>query len=172
MALQTDGAPNGFHILSVDGEGYTTTLMPAHDPARGQMRVMLDSQIHAPNKEVIHDYHAGALLAGPIGVDQVPSTRLVVNVFDGGPRSKVEVSVAGRPYRALAKVERLDPFVVEVYTRNPESKKPWVEAGKSSHIWQGGLPADLAAGTHRVAVRATDEYGRIHASAMVLEVTG
>jgi hypothetical protein len=172
MALQTDGAPNGFHILSVDGEGYTTTLVPAHDPARGQMRVMLDSQLHGPNREVIHDYHAGALLSGSIGVDQVRSTRLVVNLFDGGPRSKVEVSVGGLPYRPLAKVERLDPFVLEVYTRHPESKKPWVEAGMSSHIWQSGLPADLAAGTHRVAVRATDEYGRVHTASMILEVAG
>jgi hypothetical protein len=47
-----------------------------------------------------------------------------------------------------------------------------VEAGKSSHVWQGGLPADLATGTHRVAVRGTDEYGRTHAASMVLEVTG
>jgi C terminal of Calcineurin-like phosphoesterase/N terminal of Calcineurin-like phosphoesterase len=172
MALQSDGAPNGFHILSVHGATYTTTLVPAHDPARGQMRVMLDSQLHGPNIEVIRDYHAGALLTGPIGVDRVASTRLVVNFFDGGPRSKVEVSVGGRPYRALTKVERLDPFVVEVYARNGDTKKAWVAAGKSSHVWQGGLPSDLAAGTHRVAVRGTDEYGRTHAASMVLEVTG
>jgi C terminal of Calcineurin-like phosphoesterase/N terminal of Calcineurin-like phosphoesterase/Calcineurin-like phosphoesterase len=172
MALQSDGSPNGFHILSVDGAAYTTTLVPAHDPARGQMRVMLDSQVHGPDPEVIRDFHTGALLAGPIGVDQVRSSRLVVNVFDGGPRSKVEVSVGGRPYRTLTRVERLDPFVVEVYARNQASKKPWVQAGRSSHIWQGGLPADLGAGTHRVAVRATDEYGRVHATSMVLEVVG
>jgi hypothetical protein len=172
MALQSDGSPNGFHILSVDGSAYTTTLVPAHDPARGQMRVMLDSQVHGRDEEVIHDYHAGALLAGPIAADRLASTRLVVNVFDGGPRSKVEVSIGGRSPQVLAKVERLDPFVVEVYARNRASKKSWVEAGKSSHLWQGGLPADLAAGTHRVAVRATDEYGRLRVASMVLEVTG
>src|SRR5205823_1216245 len=37
MALQSDGSPNGFHILSVDRASYTTTLVPAHDPARSQM---------------------------------------------------------------------------------------------------------------------------------------
>jgi hypothetical protein len=171
MALQSDGTPNGFHILSVDGAAYTTTLVPAHDPARGQMRIMLDSQVHGPNKEVIRDYHTGLLLGGPIAVDAVASTRLVVNVFDGGPRSKVEVSIGGRPYQALTKTERLDPFVVEVYTRNADSKKPWVEATKSNHIWQAVLPAELKPGTHRVAVRGQDEYGRIHVASMVLEVT-
>ncbi len=172
MALQTDGSPNGFHILSVDGADYTTTLMPAHDPARGQLRLMLDSQLHGPNKEVIRDYHTGALLTGPIGNDQVASTRLVVNLFDGGPRSTVEAAFGGRAYQGLSKVERLDPFVVEVYDRNADSKKPWVEAGKSTHIWQMGLPADLPAGTHKVAVRAKDEYGRVHTASMVLEVLG
>jgi hypothetical protein len=43
IALQSDGTPNGFHLLSVDGARYTTTLIPAHDPARGQMRPVLDS---------------------------------------------------------------------------------------------------------------------------------
>ncbi len=56
MALQSDGAPNGFHMLSVDGAGYTTTLVPAHDPARGQMRLVLDSQVHGSDKEVFGEY--------------------------------------------------------------------------------------------------------------------
>ena len=172
MALQTDGAPNGFHILSVDGTDYTTTLVPAHDPARGQMRIMLDSQLHGASKEVIRDYPAGTLLAGPIAAERLGSTRLVVNLFDGGPRSKVEASIGGSSYAALSKVERLDPFVVEVYERNRDSKKPWVEAGQSSHIWQMPLPPGLEPGTHRVAVRATDEYGHARVASMVLEVTG
>ena len=172
MALQSDGTPNGFHILSVDGVSYTTTFVPAHDPTRGQMRIMLDSQVHATDKAVIHDYHAGALLSGAVAADRLGSTRLVVNLFDGGPRSKVEVSVGGSPFRQLTKVERLDPFVVEVYERNRDSKKAWVEAGKSSHIWQGTLPADLAPGTHRVVVKATDEYDRDLTNSMVLEVAG
>ena len=29
IALQSDGAPNGFHILAIDGANYTTTLVPA-----------------------------------------------------------------------------------------------------------------------------------------------
>jgi hypothetical protein len=172
MALQSDGAPNGFHVLSIDGAGYTTTLVPAHDPARGQMRLMLDSQVHGSDKEVFGEYPPGALLTGPISADRLGSSRLVVNVFDGGPRSKVEVSIAGSPWQALSKVERLDPFVVEVYERHRASKKFWVEAGKSSHIWQTKLPATLKPGTHRVAVRAADEYGRTHNGSMVLEVTG
>lgn len=171
VALESDGSPNGFHVLSVDGAAYTTTLVPAHDPARGQMRLALDSQVHGDGPEVMHEYPAGVLLSGPIAAYRLASTRLVVNLFDGGPRSKVQVSLAGGTPHDMQKVERLDPFVVEVYTRNADSKKPWVQAGKSSHIWQTALPANLEPGTHRVTVRATDEYGRAHTASMVLEVT-
>ena len=136
------------------------------------MRLVLDSQLHGNGREVMRDYHTGALLTGPVAADRLASTRLVVNLFDGGPRSTVELSVAGGPALAMRKTERLDPFVVEVYARNAETKKPWVEAGLSSHIWQATLPEGLEPGTHRLDVRATDEYGRAHAASMVLEVTG
>jgi hypothetical protein len=66
----------------------------------------------------------------------------------------------------MQKVARIDPFGVEAYTRNAETKKPWVKPGKSSHIWAS------PAGIHRLAVRATDEYGREHLGWMVLGVTG
>jgi hypothetical protein len=119
----------------------------------------------------MRDYHASALLAGPVAADRLASTRLVVNLFDGGPRSKVELSVAGGPTEPMRQTERLDPFVVEVYARNADTKKPSVESGVSSHIWQATLSGNLEAGTHRLDVRATDEHGREHAASMVLEVT-
>ena len=171
MALASDGSPNGFHILSVDGAKYATTLVPAHDPARNQMRLMIDAQFHASGSEVLRDYHIGRLETGPISVDQVSSTRLVVNFFDGGPRSRLEYVIGDGEPCPMVRVERVDPFVREVYARNADTKKPWVSAGKSSHIWQASLPANLPAGTHRVTVRASDEYGRGHEASMVLEVT-
>jgi hypothetical protein len=63
------------------------------------------------------------------------------------------------------------PFVEEVFARNEATKKPWVKAGPSSHVWVARLPADLDAGTHCIEVRVTDEYGREHRDHLVLEVT-
>ena len=54
-----------------------------------------------------------------------------------------------------------DPFVEEVFARNEAMKKPWVKAEVSSHIWTARLPADLAAGAHRVVVEARTEYGDV-----------
>ncbi|CAH2599904.1 Cna protein B-type domain containing protein [Rhodovastum atsumiense] len=172
VALESDGSPNGFHVLSVDGTRYTTRLVPANDPNRGQMRIVLDNQLHAGRRGPIRDAHQGTLLRGPIDRETVASTRVLVNFFDGGPRSKLEMAVGDQEFGAMRRVPRTDPFVVDVYTRNAATKKSWVEPGKSTHVWQARLPTDLPAGTHRITVRATDEYGRPHVAWMVLEVVG
>jgi hypothetical protein len=61
--------------------------------------------------------------------------------------------------------------VQDVYARNRAVTKPWVNPGKSSHIWQASLPADLAPGTYGIRAEGTDEYGQPHESMLVLEVT-
>jgi len=71
----------------------------------------------------------------------------------------------------MDRVIRLDPFVEEEFARNEATKKPWVKALPSSHIWSARLPGDLQPGTHCVAVRVIDEYGRQHRDNLVLEVT-
>ncbi len=136
------------------------------------MRIVLDSQMHQADREVLRDYHSGALLAGPILQAAAASTRVVVNLFDGGPKSSLSMTI-GRDGKAIPmqRVLRRDPFVDEVYARNVATKKPWVNSDRSTHIWQGMLPADLPAGTHRLTVSGTDEYGRPHTGWMVLEVT-
>ena len=170
IALQTDGAPNGFHVLDVEGGRYKTTLVPARDPNRSMIRVVLDSQLHRDAPEVMAEYPIGALLTGPVDAEAVASTRVVANFFVGGPRSVVEMAVGRRGFVAMVRVERTDPFVVEVYARNGATKKPWVKPEKSSHLWQALLPEGLVRGTHRVRVRGVDEYGRVHTAGMVLEV--
>lgn len=173
VALSSDGSPNGFHILSVDGDRHETTLVAARDPSRGGMRVSVDSQVHRGDPEVLAENMPGALLSGPVSQAAAGSTRVVVNLFDGGPKSEVTMTVGrdGAPIR-LGKVERPDPFVQEVYGRHAAVKKPWVKPDPVTHLFQATLPADLPVGTHRVLVTARDEHGRSHEAALVLEITG
>jgi hypothetical protein len=63
-----------------------------------------------------------------------------------------------------------DPFVAELFGRHPAQTKPWVKAEISSHIWTARLPADLAAGAHRVVVEATTEYGDVVRGRLALEI--
>jgi hypothetical protein len=172
VALASDGAPNGFHLLSIDGATYTTRLLPAHDPKQSQMRVMLDSAFHRASPEIMNEVLPGQLLGGPISAEAAGATMLVVNFYNGGPKSQVVYAIGGgMEWAPMQRVERLDPYVQEVYTRHKAQKKPWVEAGKSSHIWQARLPADLPPGTYAMRVRGTDEYGQTHDSMLVVEVT-
>ena len=170
VALATDGSPSGFHMLSVDGNRAATRLVPSHDPARALLRIVLDSQAHELSPELLGEYAPGALLTGPIAAAQVPSTRVVVNFFEGGPHSTVEIAAGRAAFVPMQRVTRIDPFVQEVYGRNAATRKPWVKPELSSHLWQASLPATLGTGTHRIDVRAVDEYGARHTASMILEI--
>jgi hypothetical protein len=171
-ALQTDGCPNGFFVLDVAPGRSAARFVPAHDPSVGQIRLGLDAQMHGTAREVIREYRAGGLSRGPVAVEALGATRLLANLFDGGPRSHVSVAFDGGAALPMQRVLRIDPFVQEVYARAHGSKKPWVQAGVSTHVWQITLPEALGGGAHHVQVHATDEYGRAHDASMILEVTG
>ena len=171
VADSRDGSPNGFHILSIDGSFYTTRFQSANEPDTRQMRIVLDSEFHRDRKELYAEFRMGELLGSPIPQEAAFATNLVVNVFDGGPRTSVEYRIGGRAPVKMERVSRPDPFVEEVFARNEATKKPWVKAEPSSHIWSARLPGDLEAGTHCIAVRAIDEYGREHRDHLVVELT-
>jgi len=169
VADSRDGSPNGYHVLSIDGARCTTRFQPAN--GRSQMRIVLDSEFHGHSREVYRDFRMRQLLGSPIPQDSAFATKVVVNVFDGGPRTSVEYRIGRRDPVRMERVTRPDPFVEEEFARNQATKKPWVEAEPSSHVWEARLPGDLPAGTHCVAVRAVDEYGREHRDHLVIELT-
>jgi hypothetical protein len=171
VADSHDGSPNGFHILSIDGDGYTTRYQPAKEPNARQMRIVLDNEFHRSRKENDRDLHTSQLVSSPIAQDNVGATEVLVNVFDGGPRTRVECQIGERAPVRMGRERRPDPFVKDVFTRNQATKKSWVKAEPCSHLWVARLPADLEAGTHCIRVRVTDEYGREHRDHLVLEVT-
>ena len=171
VADSRDGSPNGFHILSIDGQNYSTRFQPANEPNSRQMRIMLDSQFHRDRKELYSEFRLGELLGSPLPQESAFATNLIVNFFDGGPRTSVEYRIGRREPVKMQRVVRPDPFVEEVFARNEATKKPWVKAEPSSHIWSARLPGDLEAGTHCIAVRVIDEYGRQHRDHLVVELT-
>ncbi|MGP0061007.1 MAG: calcineurin-like phosphoesterase C-terminal domain-containing protein [Beijerinckiaceae bacterium] len=171
VADSRDGSPNGFHILSVDGNSYTTRFQAANEPNDRQMRITLD-WAHHHEKEVDRDFRMSRLLGSPIDRENIYATNLVVNFFDGGPKSAVTYQIGDRAPVKMARTLRTDPFVEEEFARNEATKKPWVKAEPSSHVWMARLPADLDAGTHRIRVNVADEYGRAYQDHLVVEVRG
>lgn len=170
VADSRDGTPNGFHVLAVDGTSYTTRFVPAKEPNDRQVRVSLESHFHGDSKDVMRDFRAGQLIQSPIMLAAVSATRVVANVFDGGPKTTVTMRLGmGEPV-AMTRTRRPDPFVQDVFARNEAVKKPWIKAEPSSHIWVARLPATLAAGTHRLSIVAVTEYGASVQATLALEV--
>jgi hypothetical protein len=165
-----DGSPNGLHVLTVDGPEYATRFIPAAEKAAGQLRVVVDGPAQRAMADSRPAGDAGLISGMPVPADAVASSELVVNVFDGGPRTKVEALIEGAEAVAMQRTDALDPFIVDMFSRQAAHRKTWVVPVRSSHVWKAGLPAGLAPGAHRVTVRATDEYGREHTAHLVIEI--
>jgi hypothetical protein len=167
-----DGTPNGFHILSVDGLIYTTRFVPAKEPNGRQMRLSIDSRFHGISKDADRDFGQLRLLGSPVPRDALSASSLIANVFDGGDKTKVTMTIGDRAPVPMTRHARPDPFVEEVFARNEATKKAWVKAEISSHIWTARLPGDLQPGAYRVIVEAINEYGGPVTGRLALEVTG
>ncbi len=169
-ALSRDGSPNGYHVLSIDNETYETRFVSAKEPGARKTRIMLDSVFHRGRRELQRDFRMGQLLGSPILVDTIYATEVIVNVFDGGPKTKVEMTIGSAAPVTMAREARPDPLANELFTRNEETKKPWVKAEISSHIWTARLPVDLKPGAHTLSVTVQDEYGRSFTEHAVVEI--
>ena len=162
-----DGVPNGFHVLEVRGSHYSTRFVPAPDKARGRLRAIIDGP-HRQRPLDATSCDGGAVVCR----DEINACNLIVNVFDGGPRTRVAYEIAGRA--SLIQMKRMtmpDPVVAKLFARAPRLQAPWVTAVPASHIWTAPLPPGLQSGVHRLAVHATDEYGMKLVAHLMVEVT-
>jgi hypothetical protein len=169
---QRDGTPNGYHILEVNGTDLTIRFKAAGLPDSYQMRIIFDVAHHGLGIDGMRDFRHGELYDGHLTEDQVPAAEVLVNLFDGGPKSVVELKIDDGPFLPMRRVERVDPYMLELYARNPDTKKSWVQATPSSHIFSADLPDELKAGVYTLSVRAKDEFGRVHYAHAILEITG
>jgi hypothetical protein len=172
VADSPDGNPNGFHILSIDNNRYTTRFRPAKEPETRQMRIVLDSEPYPDGEAIDRDFPMESLFGSPSSQDRLGTTNVVVNFFDGGPRTTVAYRIGDHPPVSMRSERRTDPFVKEVFAKNRATKKPWADVEPCSHIWSARLPADLEAGSHCIEVCVIDEHGREHNDRLCLEVIG
>ncbi len=169
---QRDGTPNGYHVLSVDDTQLSIRYQAASFDADYQMRILFDVAHAGLRIDGLRDYRMGVLFDGRLSIDEVAAAEVIVNLFDGGPKSKVEFAIDDRPYAPMQRTFRADPHTNELFLRNTETKKSTVNAIPSTHLWSADLPDDLGMGTHTMSVRAIDEFGRTHHGHRIIEVTG
>ncbi len=171
ISLQRDGTPRGYHRLQVDGADMRVKFKAAGHPDDYQMRIMLDAAHHGPGG-AYRDFRPGELYDGRINEDQVAAAAVVVNLFDGGPRSKIKFQVDDGDWVEMRREIVWDPSYLDFSERHKQSIKSWVEPEPSTHIWVGDLPDELAPGTYLLSVVAVDDFGSTQHGHKVIEITG
>lgn len=160
LAQCSDGAPNGYYVLSVDGAIASTRFVSRETTS---FRIMLDSPGEQSSKST-SPCGATCLTRGT-----ERTTCVIVNVFDGGPRCEVTLNIAASVPIIMQRVRQPDPFTKDIYARNSGALKSWVAAGDSSHLWSAQLP-DLPPGYHKLKVDVRDEFGRRRSQMLVVEI--
>ena len=161
-AMMEDGNPNGFYLLKFDDVTLVPEFIPfPYGPDAGRrLRVVLDPELTGPAEDRINR-----------GVLQ-PGTKVVVNLFDGGERDTVRLSLDGAPPTPMRYVVRTDPFMERAHRRFADTEEAFVPPAPSAHIWEFDLPEGLAPGIHSVVVETEDEFGQRQRGVLSFEVTG
>lgn len=148
-----DGAPNGYLIAEFNGNRYTLRYKAARRPESYQMN------IYVPDS---------------VAVSETGNTRVLVNVFFGSERSRVEMRVGKEgEWIPMNRVQEPDPAYAEMkkmeeqYTL-PGRKLPGLM--NSPHLWAANLPPNLPRGTHVLHVRTTDMFGQTWNDRRILTV--
>jgi hypothetical protein len=145
-----DGSPRGVHVLSVDANTYKTRFVTSATAASPQLRALLVKQAEQIMEPAV-----------PALRNRTPMPIILVDVFDGGPRTRVVCKINGldSPAFELARNGVCDPYIVETYAKYKALCKPWVTPVFSSHIWSAALPECVVAGTYDCTIHVVSEYG-------------
>ncbi len=156
------GTDGGYGLSIAEGDVLFVTK-----PAGYQMRITVAPVLEhaslgpaAPQK----------YLEAPIPRQRLEAMELVVNLFDGRPKSKVWFSIDGGPAVEMVRSVRVDALVAKLSLRIPDRSIFWTPRGDSTHIWVAPLPRDLAPGVRRITIRAIDEYGQEHRDTKLIEI--
>lgn len=151
-AMMQDGNPNGFYVMHFDRTRVTPEFIPFPSGIDGgrRLRAMLDPELVTP---------MGASASINRGI-LVPGTKLVVNLFDGGPRDTVTATLDSRAPQRMQYRLRTDPLAERLHAQLEGSDAATGAPSRSTHLWQLDLPDDLAPGIHRVLLHSRDEFGQ------------
>lgn len=153
-ATMSDGAPNGYTIITFDGRNATVDFKAAGAPADYQMHIFAPETVAAAD---------------------LPGTDVYVNVFGGSERSTVRMRFGDEgPWVPLEKVLEADPYFVEMKRLERENELPGrnlPNPDPSNHLWKGRFERAPGPGTHKISVETTDMYGRVFKDNRVITIT-
>lgn len=157
-AVSSDGTPNGWHILSINGASYSTRFVSAKNDAIA--RAIVDNDVENNGSS-----GCGKIELAHVSMD---NNTFYVNVFDGGPKTKVFCDMNGRQ-RELKRLLLADPSTEFLYVTAGETLKYWVRAEASSHLWMLDDSKQSLKDSSNVSITIIDEYGRRTATSLSIQ---
>ena len=152
-----DGAPNGWLLISFDGADYKWRYKAARRPWSHQM------SIFAPETAPARASH---------------EVEVVVNVFCGSERARVEMRVDTGGWRPMSPERRPDPYYVATRAREEKAEQVKLEGlrvspkpAESPHLWVGRLGESLTPGGHVIEIRATDMFNQVFEDRRIIRIT-
>lgn len=143
--IMRDGSPNGYTIVEFDGDNYDVDFKAA-----GRSK----------------DYQIQITLPNVIKADDVAKQMVYANVFNGGPRSKVEMRVGNNnTWHDMDQVNEIDPGLQKIWDNEqaviPKIEPPLSKPDKSTHLWRAKLGDELQPGNYLIEIRATEWDGDV-----------
>lgn len=154
-ATMNDGAPNGYSMVTFDGNRYSVRFKAARRPDDYQMNIYLPEDVKR---------------------SQAGETEILVNIFAGSDRSTVEMQFGNDgAWTPLEQTEARDPEVLRMHLQNEflnEEVFGWKmdPPSKSRHFWRGRLPENPEPAAYAVAVRTTDRYGQTYTGHRIIRI--
>jgi len=153
MALMSDGTPQGYLVMTVDGTDFKVRYKVSRRPADYQMNIVVPDGLKP---------------------DETDGKEVVANVFLASPKTKVEISIDGGAWVEMVRDVRNDPHVERIVNLQKDKKLPATGGtipgpDKSDHIWVGKLPR-LGSGVHVIRIRAKDVWGQTSTGVRAIRV--
>ena len=148
VSTAADGVDNGYTILAIKGDEYTTGFKASGKDWDYQIRI-----------------------SSPVGHlgDQ---KQVIANVFAGSAKSQVAFRIDDGPLSEMTRTMMADPFMERLAkeTEKTAFKGPQRGTDRNTHLWVADLPKDLEPGTHTVTVVEKDQYGNTHRQSAIFVV--
>lgn len=154
ISVMRDGTPKGYAFIHFAGNQYTVDYKTAGKPQDYQMKVFTPKVV-AKGKRT--------------------KSGVFVNFFMGSKKDKVMYRVDQGEWKEMDYVQAEDPSYVELVYEWELSEvlmpgKRSSDPEKSTHVWRGNIPSDLALGQHTIEIKATDMFGKVHTASTTYRI--
>lgn len=152
--MMADGAPNGYSFITFDGSDYEVDFKAAGRPADYQMRIISPIEVTG---------------------DEVATTTVYANVFNGSSKSTVELRWEHQNHWTpmTYSLEKDPEYIKLAEEENGAAEKTWTDlpnAKPSPHLWKATLSSPGEPGTYMLVIRETDYRGRTTTSKRAIRV--